>query len=138
MLPVFAFLMGRELGRLQLGHARWVNDLLLAYIARIPYLKNPLMRLFTYSEDRWGAFLAPESLPSGLVAMAAGRRMLPEINMADYLESVHGYSSVWAFLADWTSETPPIARRINALIDAGLVAAEGRAQGATSFTRQHR
>jgi hypothetical protein len=77
MLPVFAFWLGREIGRLRLEHASWATEFLLAYVDKIPYLSNPLRRVFTYSEDRYGAFLAPEGLP-GLIGVASGRLMLPK------------------------------------------------------------
>jgi hypothetical protein len=38
MLPVFAFWLGREIGRLRLGHTSWATEFLLAYVAKIRYL----------------------------------------------------------------------------------------------------
>ena len=70
MRETISFLLGRELGRLRLGHASWFTDLLLAYVNKIPYLSNPLLRIFTYSEDRYGALLEPASL-LGLVSIAS-------------------------------------------------------------------
>jgi hypothetical protein len=120
MLPVFAFLIGRELGRLRLGHTRWGTELLLSYTSRIPYAQNPLLRVFTYSEDRWGAFLAPDALPA-LVAMAAGRRMFPKANIPEYLAQVKNSEGLWVTLSEFLDETPAIAGRIRALVEAGLV-----------------
>jgi len=120
LLPVFAFLLGRELGRLRLGHESWLSDLLLSYTKSAPLLINPLMRVFTYSEDRWGAFLAPAGV-TGIIAMAAGRRMLPDVNVDDYLRKVRKDRGLWAFINDWTSEKPTLAHRILALADASLI-----------------
>ena len=119
MLPVFAFWLGREIGRLRLEHASWPTEFLLAYVAKIPYLPNPLRRVFTFSEDRYGAFLAPEGLP-GLIGVASGRRMLPEVNASDYLKQVRLYGGVWARLAGLMEAEPTISARIKALLDAGL------------------
>lgn len=127
MLPVLAFLFGRELGRLQLGHASWPTELLLTYTHKIPYMKNPLSRVFTYSEDRWGAYLAPEGL-NGLVALATGRLMLPAVNIADYLSQVRGFGGAWASLGEYIDGTPPVASRINALKEAGLLRVEPPAE----------
>jgi hypothetical protein len=120
MLPVFAFWLGREIGRLRLEHASWATEFLLAYVAKIPYLANPLRRVFTYSEDRYGAFLAPEGLP-GLIGVASGRLMLPEVNAPDYLKQVRLYGGVWARLAGLTEAEPTISDRIKALFDANLL-----------------
>ena len=120
ILPVFAFWIGREIGRLRLGHVSWPTELLLAYVDRIPHLSNPLRRVFTYSEDRYGAFLAPESLP-GLLGLASGRLMLPLVNAAEYLKQVRTYGGFWARLAGMTQAEPTIAERIRVLVDAGLL-----------------
>jgi hypothetical protein len=120
MLPVFAFWLGREIGRLRLEHASWPTEFLLAYVAKIPYLPNPLHRVFCYSEDRYGAFLAPEGLP-GLIGVASGRLMLPEVNARDYLKQVRLYGGVWARLAGLTEAEPTISDRIKALFDADLL-----------------
>jgi hypothetical protein len=123
MLPVFAFWLGHEIGRLRLKHANWPTEVLLAYVDKIPHLSNPLRRVFAYSEDRYGAFLAPEGL-SGLVGIASGRRMLPEVNTLDYLEQVKDYGGIWARLGLLLEADPTPAQRIKALLEAGLLKAE--------------
>jgi hypothetical protein len=76
--------------------------------------------VFTYSEDRYGAFLAPEGLP-GLIGVASGRLMLPEVNAPDYLKQVRLYGGVWARLVGLTEAEPTISDRIMALFDADLL-----------------
>lgn len=120
MLPVVAFWLGREIGRLRLRHSTWPTEALLSYVDKIPHLSNPLRRVFTYSEDRYGAFLAPEGLP-GLIGIASGRRMLLEVNVSDYLKQVTVYGGVWSELAALTEAEPTTAQRIKALFDAGLL-----------------
>jgi hypothetical protein len=119
MLPVFAFWLGREIGRLRLAHATWATEFLVTYVAKIPYLSNPLRHVFIYSEDRYGAFLAPEGLP-GLIGVASGRRILPEVNASDYLKQVKLYGGIWARLATMTEPEPPVSQRIKALFETGL------------------
>jgi hypothetical protein len=123
MLPVFSFLIGREIGRLRLGHTSVPTELLLSYVEKIPHLSNPLRRVFTYSEDRYGAFLAPEGLP-GLIGIASGRLMLPQVNASDYLNQVKSYGGIWARLAAVTEAEPAVAARIKALSEAGLLPIE--------------
>jgi len=123
MLPVFAFWLGHEIGRLRLQHASWSTELLLAYVDKIPHLSNPLRRIFTYSEDRYGAFLAPEGLP-GLIGVVSGRRMLPEVNATDYLKQVKIYGGIWARLGLLMEAEPTTAHRIKALLEAGLLKAD--------------
>jgi hypothetical protein len=124
MREVFAFLLGRELGRLRLGHASWSTELLLSYVTKIPYVRNPILRVFTYSEDRYGAYLAPEGV-LGLVALASGRLMLYEVNVPDYLRYVQAHGGIWSRLAALTSDTPHTAFRIKNLYNAGLLQSQG-------------
>src|SRR5581483_7845360 len=123
MLPVFAFWLAREIGRLRLNHASWPTELLLAYVDSVPYLSNPLHHIFTYSEDRYGGFLAPEGLP-GLIGIASGRLMLPEVNASDYLQQVTADGGLWARLARLMEPEPTISERIQALFELGLLKTE--------------
>ena len=123
MLPVFAFWLGCTIGCLRLKHANFPAELLLSFVHKIPHLANPLRRVFTYSEDRYGAFLAPEGLP-GLIGAASGRRMLPELNTFDYLKQVSTYGGIWARFAEITESEPTISNRIKALLEAGLLKTE--------------
>jgi hypothetical protein len=120
MLPVFAFWIGHEIGCLRLNHTGWRTELLLVYVDKILHLSNPLRRVFTYSEDRYGAFLAPEGLP-GLIGVASGRLMLPEVNRSDYLKQVCVYGGIWARFASMGGAEPLVSDRIKALMDSGFL-----------------
>lgn len=119
---VVAFMLASELGRIRLGHTRWWYELALAYVIRIPYLRNPMTQVETFSHDRYAAFLEPGGV-RGLVAQASGRRMLQAVNVQDYLDQVREYGGVWAFLSNLTKSTPHVAYRIKALWKAGLLEA---------------
>lgn len=114
-----AFLLGSELGRLRLGHTTWVDELLLSYISKIPYLRNPIHHIRIYSRDRYGAYLAPDGI-LGLVIQASGRRQLRLVNSEDYLKHVKNYGNLWSRLAMLQKNDPPVAWRIKRLLDAGL------------------
>jgi hypothetical protein len=120
MLPVFSFLIARELGRLQLGHCNWGMELLVSYVEKIPYIRNPLSHVFTFSRDRWGAVLTSD-FPVGLVALAVGRLMLPAVNVEAFLRDASVERGKWEMLAELKTEKPSVARRLRALRDAGLL-----------------
>ncbi len=119
---VVSFMLASELGRIRLGHTRWWYELALAYVIRIPYLRNPMTQVETLSHDRYGAFLEPGGV-RGLIAHASGRRMLQAVNVPDYLSNARAYGGVWAFLSNLTRSTPHVAYRIKALWKAGLLEA---------------
>ena len=117
-----AFLLGFELGRLRLGHTKFLDELLLSYVSKIPYLRNPIRHIRVYSRDRYGAFLAPEGLP-GLVVQASGRRQLNLVNLDDYVQQTETYGGIVTFLAHLTKKDPPVSRRIQRLLNAGFFSA---------------
>jgi len=114
-----AFLLGFELGRLRLGHTKFLDELLLSYVQKIPYLRNPIRHIRVYSRDRYGAFLAPEGL-AGLVVQASGRRQLKLINVADYVDQTKGYGGALTWLAHLQKKDPPVSRRVQRLLEAGF------------------
>jgi hypothetical protein len=117
---VLAFMLGRELGRIRLGHTKWWYEMILAYVIKIPYLRNPMTHVQTLSHDRYGAFLAPGGI-RGLAVQACGRRMLQSMNLEDYLRQVREYGGFWEMLANMTKSRPHISYRIRALLNAGLL-----------------
>ena len=119
LADVIGFHLGREVGRLRLGHATWWNELLLSYVVRIPVIRNPLMHLRTFSADRYGAFLQPDGV-RGLLAHPTGRVLLPGVDVAEYLAHVPAVKGFVASIAILGQDQPPIAHRIKALYDLGL------------------
>ena len=59
---IIEFLIGRELGRIRLGHTRWWDELLTTYVVKIPVLRNPLLQVRMLSQDRYGARLASSAV----------------------------------------------------------------------------
>jgi len=118
-MDTIAFLLGSELGRLHLGHASLLDELLLVYVSKVPVLRNPITEIRTYSRDRYGAFLAPDSF-AGLVTAIAGRRNRKVINVEDLLEQSRSYGGVWAWYVIFQRKEPEIASRLKRLIDAGF------------------
>jgi hypothetical protein len=117
--PVIGFALGRELGALRLGYTKWWDEFLLSYVNMLPFLKNPLCRMRTYSCDRYGAYLTPDGL-SGLIVLSAGPFMLKHVNVSEYVKKVHEYGGFWVKLSESSKRTPHISNRIKALFDAGL------------------
>jgi hypothetical protein len=121
-----AFTLGRELGRLRLGHLKWWDEMLLAHVSRIPVIRAPLHRVRTYSCDRYGAFLSSSGLRE-LLAQAAGSKMLKNLNLGDYLIQARAHQGFWLRVVSLFNESPPILWRAKALYDAGFIQPEDRA-----------
>jgi hypothetical protein len=117
---VYRFFLARELGRIHLGHTTWLDDILLAYVVRVPFLRNPLMHVRTYSHDRYAAYLAPDSI-RGLVIQAAGRRVLNRVDVDAFVRQALELHGWWARAASMMTGLPRVAYRIQQLEHAGLL-----------------
>ena len=70
--PIYEFEIGRELGRIRLGHTRWWEELLVAYVVKLPLLRNCCTPAPTRTTD---AAARPDSV-RGLTGRS-GRRHAP-------------------------------------------------------------
>jgi len=117
-----AFALGSALGSIRLGHTRWWDDVLLAYVERVPILGAPLAAVRTFSCDRYGAFLAPEGLV-GLVVEASGGDMLPEVALEPYVRDARHFdlTNPWVWVAAVWRSRPHVSGRVRRLLEAGLL-----------------
>ena len=116
---IYEFAIGRELGRIRLGHTRWWDELLVVYVSKIPFLRNPLLHARTYEHDRYGAYLAPNAI-GGLIVSASGRQLVHSVDVPEYLRQAERAQGFWPWLANLTRREPHVAYRVRALLDAGL------------------
>ena len=117
---VYRFYLARELGRIRLGHTRWLDEFLIAHVIRAPKLGNPLMQMRTYSHDRYAMTLAPDSI-RGLVALASGRHMLKHLDVEAVLAQAREVRGWWARVASLGRDLPRVAYRVQELERAGLL-----------------
>jgi hypothetical protein len=117
--PIYEFEIGRELGRIRLGHTRWWEELLVAYVVKLPLLRNPLLHARTYAYDRYAAYLAPDSI-RGLTVHASGRPLYKLIDVPSFIAQAETTRGFWPWLSNLTRSEPHVTFRLRALIDAGL------------------
>ena len=117
--PVYRFLLAHELGRVRLGHTHWLDELLTAYVIRVPLLRNPLQHARTYSHDRYAAALAPDAV-RGLVVQATGRHLLAHADLDAFLRQVRAVRGWQPRVLQFTERSPYLAFRLQALDRAEL------------------
>lgn len=121
MMPlrdVWSFLIARELGRLALGHVRWWDEILIAYVDRLPWIRRPLRHVRGYSRDHVAAFLEPEGV-RGLVTQASGRRIAPTTNVAEHIRRAHSIDGFWVRVSNLVDEQAHLAERLRNLYRRG-------------------
>jgi hypothetical protein len=129
--PIYEFWIGRELGRIRLGHTRWWEELLVAYVVKLPLLRNPLLHARTYAYDRYAAWLAPDSV-RGLVVFASGRQLLKLVDVPEFVAQAESTRGFWPWLSNLTRSEPHVTFRLRALMDAGLFPRESPALQTTN------
>jgi hypothetical protein len=117
---IIEFLVGRELGRIRLGHTRWWDELLTTYVVKIPVLRNPLLQVRMLSQDRYGARLASSAL-RGLVLHATGPGLIEQTNLPAFARDARASRSFWQMASALSRPHPHLALRIQALSNAGLL-----------------
>jgi hypothetical protein len=117
---VYEFLIGRELGRIRLGHTRWWDELLTTYIVKIPLLRNPLLQVRMLSQDRYGARLASSSLRA-LAIYATGPGHIEHVNLAAFARQALVPRTFWQVASGLVRSQPHLWLRIQSLSKAGLL-----------------
>jgi hypothetical protein len=124
-LKVIDFFLARELGAIRLGHTKWWNEILVAYIDRIPMLRNPLSHVRTFSRDRYGAFLTTQGLLT-IVVLASGPKMLGSVNIEEYITQAERNRGFWFWLSGMSRKLPSVSQRVAELNKSGLFHSDDR------------
>ncbi|MDD7941631.1 M48 family metallopeptidase [Actinomycetospora lutea] len=116
------FALGHELGHIRLHHVSLWYQIAVAYSSRIPILGATLSRLREYSCDRHGAATSPDGA-AGLVLLTSGRHTERDVDVAQLLEQGRLLRGFWVGLAQLPRSHPFTVRRLDRLIELGLLRA---------------
>lgn len=122
------FILGHEMGHIRLHHVSLWYQISVAYSQRIPVLGPTLSRLREYSCDRLGAELAPQGA-TGLVLLASGRHTETDVDLAQLLDQADSVRGFWVGLAQLPRSHPFTVRRLERLVDLGLLDVHPRGSG---------
>lgn len=105
------FIVAHELGHIKRKHC--TKRLLLFPSFIVPFLNSAYSRACEYTCDRIGYSLCPEGSISGMLTLAAGKRLHSKINVEDFLlksQIEHGF---WKWFAEIISSHPNLPKRIS-------------------------
>lgn len=122
-------IIAHEVGHLALGHLKWLMFLLPASL--FPWLGAAYSRAREYSCDRCGLKVVKDlaGAARGLVVLAAGGRLAPQVNLQDFVRQMDENRGFWGSIYELNASHPPLPKRIGALINAespGTVPIPGR------------
>lgn len=122
-------IIGHELGHVRSRHLNW--HLLLLPGMLVPFLGSAYSRARELTCDRWGAALteSPEAAVRGLVILAAGRRLAPQVDVAAYVAQQSDLETGWMTIGRWLSGYPPLSTRVEAIGPPSVAASPRTSKG---------
>jgi Zn-dependent protease with chaperone function len=111
--PAVRFVVAHELAHIKRRHVnrRW----LIFPATLIPFLGSAYSRAREYTCDRFGAHLAPDGAVSGLLVLAAGKRLYREVDTSEYVRQTNTEDGFWFWFAEKTSTHPNLTKRVAAV-----------------------
>lgn len=81
----------------------------------IPFIGVSFSRMAEYTCDRMAAYYTdkPDDAISGLLVLAAGRRLYKKVNLAEYQQQYNDKKGIFVTLTELLSTHPPIPKRIH-------------------------
>jgi Zn-dependent protease with chaperone function len=113
------FIVAHELAHVARGHLkhRWLT----APGRFFPYLGAAYCRACEYTCDRLGAFCQPDGAITGLLALAAGKRLHGLVDVREFAAQAVSDHGFWVRRAELVSSHPLLTKRVAALLNAGIV-----------------
>ncbi len=87
----------------------------------VPFLGSAYSRACEYTCDRFGAHLEPHGAVSGLLVLAAGKRLYREVDTNEYVRQTNDEDGFWFWFAEKTSTHPNLTKRVAAVRAHGSV-----------------
>ncbi len=113
-----SFIVGHELAHLKRRHLtfRW----LLLPSRFVPFLNSAYSRACEYTCDQFGAVCAPDGAVSGLLVLAAGRKLYRQVNARLFAAQAESEAGFWTTIAEIFASHPHLTKRVAAVLRAGV------------------
>lgn len=111
--PALAFIICHELAHIKRKHLTW--SWLLSPAMLIPFLGAAYSRACEYTCDRFGAYFRPDGAVSGLLILAAGKKLYRNVNAQEFRNQADNERGFWIWFSEVLSTHPNLPKRIKAL-----------------------
>jgi Zn-dependent protease with chaperone function len=112
--PALEFVICHELAHLKRGHSGW-RRLLLMPAMLTPFLGKAYSRACEYTCDRFGARYCPEGASTGLLVLAAGKKLYRTVDVDRMLADAEREQGFWTWLSEVFSTHPHLTHRLRAV-----------------------
>lgn len=104
------FVIAHELGHVKRNHI--LKRLIVLPAMLVPFLGNAYSRACEYTCDSIGASLSPEGAHSGLLVLAAGKRLFRNVDAHIFIEQRYTEAGFWTWFAEKVSTHPHLTKRL--------------------------
>ncbi len=110
-----SFIIGHELGHIKRKHVNFFKSFITLPARFIPFLGSAYSRACEYTCDNIGYNLVPKGAISGLLILAAGRKLYTKINVSKLINNKENQKGFSFWFAEKFSTHPHIIKRISVL-----------------------
>ena len=117
--PAVGFILAHELAHLKRKHVSrrfWILPAML-----FPFLGKAYSRACEYTCDSFAAHHRPDGASSGLLVLAAGKRLYAKVDIGEFKSQLKQTRGFWAWYSELLSTHPFLCNRLGYLQDTGLI-----------------
>jgi Zn-dependent protease with chaperone function len=104
------FVIAHELGHIKRNHI--LKRIIILPAMMVPFLGYAYSRACEYTCDSIGASLSPTGVRSGLLVLAAGKRLYRQVDAHYFIEQRYTESGFWTWFAEKLSTHPHLTKRL--------------------------
>jgi len=121
------FVIAHELGHVKRQHI--LKRLIVFPSFIVPFLPYAYSRACEYTCDSIGASLSADGARTGLVVLAAGKKLYRKVNTQQFVEQMHTNRGFWYWFAEKASTHPHLVKRLSRFPEPVAAAAGPRYSG---------
>lgn len=104
------FVIAHELGHMKRNHI--LKRIIVLPAMMMPFLGNAYSRACEYTCDSIGASISPTGARSGLLVLAAGKRLYRQVDAHYFMEQRYTEAGFWTWFAEKLSTHPHLTKRL--------------------------
>ena len=110
-----SFIIGHELGHIKRNHVGFLKSMLILPASFIPFLSGAYSRACEYTCDNFGYSLSPKGATSGLLILAAGKKLYKKIDLSNLINNSRYNHRFASWFAEIFFAHPHLVKRLDVL-----------------------
>ena len=115
-----SFIIGHELGHIKRNHVGLIKTVLTLPAKPIPFLNAAYSRACEYTCDNIGYNLSPKGATSGLLILAAGKKLYKKVSVSNLINNTQDQAEFAFWFAEIFSTHPHLIKRMTAINELNL------------------